>query len=131
SRPPHVSQPPRSPRHCARDRYPTAFGEARCASSAEQRVQLAFALERVKLVRSADVRLADEYLRHRAGAGCAPQHLVALRTAQGDIVFGIVDIFLIEQALGANAVSASEFRIDVDLGRTHCNSSIILDKKDL
>jgi hypothetical protein len=85
-----------------------------CHSARQQRVELAFALERGEFVRTADMRIADEDLRHGPRGRRAFQHLFALRPAHRDVVFGIVHALLVEQALGSDAESATEFGVNVD-----------------
>jgi hypothetical protein len=72
---------------------------------AEQRVELAGAVERGQVVEAADVPIADPDLRHRATAA-ALDHLVAPLGVRHDVDLGPGLSLRCEQALRAVAVGA-------------------------
>src|SRR5262245_53762274 len=86
------------------------------ASSREQRVELAFAVEGIEVVAAADVALADPDLRNRVASPGFGAHLGAQRAfADVDLLEG-GDALLAEQLLGHVAVRAEASRVDGNLG---------------
>src|ERR1700687_5984123 len=80
----------------------------------QQRIELALAVQRVKLVATADMALADENLREgRAGAGAFPPFL-AKRRVGGDLVLGERGFFARQQRLGGAAIAAPRTGVDFD-----------------
>ena len=85
------------------------------AGLSQQRVELARALERGKLVGAADVPAVDEDLRYRAALG-ARAHLGALGLVLHHVRFLERGALLLEQCLGARAVTTPRRRVDFDPG---------------
>src|SRR5574340_465547 len=74
----------------------------------QQRHQFAGGVERRGVVETANVGVADEYLRHGAAAAGAGDHLVLLRGVEIDAdLFDLGDAAALEQALGGDAVRAN------------------------
>src|SRR5215510_557406 len=86
------------------------------ALGGEQRVKRAGPVERVQLVGAADVRCADEYLRHRHAAAGALDHLAAPLWIAADIDLHECNPLAGEQRLGGMAIAAIAGGIDFDLG---------------
>src|SRR5574340_448995 len=73
----------------------------------QQRYQFAGGVERRGVVETANVGVADEYLRHGAAAAGAGDHLVLHRGVEIDAdLFDLGDAAALEQALGGDAVWA-------------------------
>src|SRR5581483_516605 len=82
----------------------------------KQRIELAARVERLQLVRAADMDIADEDLRHCLPAG-ALDELHPRVVVPADVDLFVLHVLLLQQALRADAVGAG-FR-GVDLDRFH------------
>src|SRR5712664_620973 len=80
----------------------------------QHRIELALAVEGVKFVATANMRLADKNLRKgRARAGAIP-HLLTMRRVDSDVEFGEHGFFARQQRLGGAAIAAARAGVDFD-----------------
>src|SRR5882672_11852204 len=82
---------------------------------AHERIEAAGAVERMQLIEAADMRFADEYLRHGAPTA-ALDHFLAQHRVVLDVELAVVKALAIEQRLRAHAERAPARRINEDLG---------------
>src|SRR3569833_269963 len=83
----------------------------------QKRVKLTGPFQGVKLVAAANMGIADEYLRHGAGAAAFGQHFIPRALVHEDIHFLEGRAFLGQQRFGAHAIRTD--RRGVDTNRLH------------
>src|SRR4051794_29663368 len=89
---------------------------SRTSRAPEHRVELAGAVERVKIVAAADRLAVDEDLRHRSPSFRLLRHFDPLARLHHDVDFLELNALLIEELLGACAIRAPGAGIDDDFG---------------
>ena len=105
----------RAPRICLRIDAGGRLEEGDPGHRRDQLVELAGAIERDKIVATADMMAADEDLRDgRAAVGALDHHLARL-AAEIDRNLAIIDALGLEQLLGAPAIGAEGLGVDFDV----------------
>src|SRR5690348_6658795 len=80
----------------------------------QQRVELAGALQRIKIVATSDMPLADEDLWHRVAAAGLFFHLKSGFSVHEDIDLLERRTLLLQERLGAHAIGTDRRRVDGD-----------------